>query len=177
MSSNFIPVVLKDTAGNIKTADSAELDYIAYQAGVYSTLATGLNSGDLSNTNLDSGTYIGAFVDTFYNEAVGTHPASSLSTGSITTKLYKVVDATPVDLDAASAFRRPVADSNGPIDLSIPSMDALGETIMSRIQGREFPGSFRLSTTSPSGDSSWSEYISDVFSDTNTNGTVNSYSI
>jgi hypothetical protein len=177
MSSNFIPVVLKDTAGNIKTADSAELDYIAYQAGVYSTLATGLNSGDLSNTNLDSGTYVGAFVDTFYNEAVGTHPASSLSTGSITTKLYQVIDATPVDLDAASAFRRPVADSNGPIDLSISSMDALGETIMSRIQGREFPGSFRLSTTSPSGDSSWSEYISDVFSDTNTNGTVNSYSI
>ena len=177
MSSNFIPVVLKDTAGNIKTADSDELDYIAYQAGIYATLAPGIKSGDLTNNNLDSGTYIGAFVDTFYNEAVGTHPASSLSTGSITTKLYQVVDASAVDLDADSAFRRPITDSDGPKDLSIPTMDALGEEIMSRIQGRELPGSFRLSTTSPSGDSSWSEYISDAFSDTNTNGTVNSYSI
>ena len=177
MSQSSTPVVLKDNNGNLKRASSSDVNYLAHQAGLY--LATDTDSATSITLNVEGETFdnlIGSFVDTFYEQPVGTHPASSLTVGTTTTKLYQRQET--VETDELSAFRRPVVDSDsGTVirDMNSTTMATLGNSLLSIIETQEYPGAYRLSASAPSAD--WTASISDVFSDTTSDGAVTSYTI
>jgi hypothetical protein len=178
MSINSNPIVLKDTNGNLKEASQTDLEYMAFQAGL--RISSDVDSTQPYAINTDAttdDTLIGSFVDTFYNEPVGTHDGSSLTTGSTTTFLYQR-ESNEISTDELSTFRRPVADSDSGtsiVDMGDASMTTLSRELMKILQGDEMPGAFRLSSSAPSAD--WSASLPNVFSDTTTDGNVTSYSI
>ena len=178
-----LPIIQKDASGNLQRATSTNENYLAYQAGLRfaerGTLGPTAIKSSITIAHRDSA--IGSYTDTFYNEAVGTHPGSSLSIGSTTTTLYQLKGdsasgAVKLDDQSTGLFRRPVYESDGNIfDMDSDAMDGIGQSLMSIIQSNEYPRSQRLAASAPSGD--WSATLSNVFSDTTTDGTVTQYSI
>jgi hypothetical protein len=178
-----LPIIQKDTSGNLQRATSTNENYLAYQAGLRfasrGTLGPTAIKSSITIAHRDSA--IGSYTDTFYNEAVGTHPGSSLSIGSTTTTLYQLQGdsasgAVKLDDQSTGLFRRPVYESDGNIfDMDSDAMVGIGQSLMSIIQSNEYPGSQRLAASAPSGD--WSATLSNVFTDTTTDGNVTQYSI
>ena len=153
---------------------STEENYLAYVIGK-DNLAADSGVGGITLTSTGN-TSIGSFVDTFYNEAVGTHPASAITSGSTTTTLYQK-DGTA----SIGGGLRPVGfedDSN-----SVPSlyefpdsdMNVLARRINSRIATSSYPGLYKLGSSSPGAD--YAIHISGAFSDTQTDGTTVPYNI
>ena len=123
--------------------------------------------GNLTSTADSSTDSVGSYTDTFYNEAIGTHPGTSLSVGSVTTKLHMMVDS--ADASPANVFV--AADSNGDIyEMDSASVIKLGTRLAEQMHSNEFTGSFRLGSTAPNAD--YSIWDSVVFSDTLTNSTT-----
>ena len=80
MSSN-IPLKLEGTNGDLQEMTSTEENYLAYVVGKDNLVGTSNDVSDITLTSAGN-TTIGSYVDTFYNQAVGTHPASSITGGS-----------------------------------------------------------------------------------------------
>ena len=81
------PLKLRDVSGNIQELTTSEENYIAYQIGLHLGSADSAEVGSLNKSA--SGTNIGLFTNTFFNEPVGTHPSTSISSGSTTTNIYQ----------------------------------------------------------------------------------------
>ena len=90
MSSN-VPLKLQGTNGDLQEMNSTEENYLAYVVGKDALAASAGGTNLVSDITLTStgGTSIGSFVDTFNNQAVGTHPASAITSGSTTTTVYQ----------------------------------------------------------------------------------------
>ena len=170
---NSRPVKIKNALGDLQRFTAPEEDFIAYRASLQ--LAND-DSSNVAQIGTFSGTNIGSFTDTFFNEAVGTHPGSALSTGSSVTTLYQI---TGTDLDSADAnFRTPINVNNvaGKIaEFSQAEWGDLSNRLAKIIMTNEYPGTFRLGSSAPSGD--YSVHLNNVFSDTQTDGTTVNYSI
>jgi hypothetical protein len=178
MSAFFksIPLALKNDSGDFQGISVASEEWFGYQAGIKVVESFANKSSRYNGSvaaNATSSTSIGSFTDTFYNEAIGTHPASALSTGSTTTTIYQLDDSAAIpynDLPIA-------ADSSGNLhQMSNVAFLRWSTRVAEELHSNEYPGlSFRVATSAPSGD--WKKWDSDVFSDTLTNGTANTYSI
>ena len=170
------PLKINNVGGTeIKEFTTAEENYIAYQIGLH--LAADSANGDASISTNSSHTSIGTYTNTFFNEPVGTHPSTSISSGSTTTTLYQNQTSaietdsdvlTPVmwvDSGGQTGFKEmPAADLNSAVDRYI-----------STIFTNSYPGSFQLASSSPGPD--YSVWISSVFTDTRTDGTSVAYNI
>ena len=97
--------------GDLKRLSSTEENYLSYLVGTH-LIET---SGDVGNITLTStgNTSIGSYLDTFLQQAVGTHPASAITSGSTQTTLYQVAGTAS---EADSDFRKPIAYYNPPTD-------------------------------------------------------------
>jgi hypothetical protein len=182
MPTNARPIVLKDAAGNLKQASQTDMEYLAYQAGRWHADVGQSYPTAIRKTTSTYTVPIGAFTNTFYEQPVGTHPASSLSVGSTTSFLYQIDGGghIPTDDQSSGGFRRPVYDSDGGIyDYSNYPLDSnsrnLASELLSIIHGEEYLGSRRLGSTAPSAD--YTEVVSAVFEDTNTDSSVTTYNI
>lgn len=177
------PIIQKDASGNLQRATSTNENYLAYQAGLrFAERGTaGPTAIKSSITIAQRDSDIGSFTNTFYNEAVGTHPATSLSLGTLSTTLYQLEGdsasgSVKLDDQISGLFRRPIYESDGSIvDMDSVAMESLGDRIMAVMQSNEYPGSQRLAASAPSAD--WSATLSNIFTDTNTIGNVTQYSI
>lgn len=181
-----IPLTLSGSGADVKAIPETQEKWYAAQAGYYT--AQGQAIGDSAyygtllvdtslSTNYDS---VGTYVDTFYNEAVGTHPGSSISIGSVATTIYQSRDS----VDAFNAFWQthshlPVAaDSNGDwFEMDSAAFLRWGTRLAELNHTHELTGNFRLATSGAFPTGYDEEFISDVFSDSLTNGGGNSYSI
>ena len=113
-----------------------------------------------SSTNADS---VGVMHDTFYEQAIGTHPGSALSTGSISYHLYQIQDSEGSFPSSSPVFM--VADSDGNLwEMNDSEQVSLGARLNERLHGNELGGSFRMATAAPSSD--WDLWESGVFEDT-----------
>ena len=159
--------------GDIQRFTRDEEHWLAYQASLRLMMDDSTAPYQLSTL---SGNSIGSFTDTFFNEAVGTHPGSSITTGSTVTTVYQ---RTGSDLDSADAnFRTPINVNNvaGKIaEFSQAEWGDLANRLAKIIMTNEYPGTFRLGSSAPSGD--YSVHLNNVFSDTQTDGTTVNYSI
>ena len=167
--------------GDLKRLSTSEENYLAYLIG---TDHISDSDGDplIGNLTLTSSgnSNVGSFVDTYFNEAVGTHPASSITSGSTTTTLYQKSGV----VTETSNFRRPVAYFRPPTDgsgnegvyeMADSDLNLFVDRLNGRIAQSDYNSAYRLGTTSPG--SGWNTYMSNVFSDTITGSTVNNYNI
>lgn len=161
------PLKLKDANGNIQELTTTEENYIAYQVGLHLSTADSAEVGSLNRAT--TGATVGTYSNTFFNQAVGTHPSTSITTGTTNTVIYQTT-GTAAETD--SDVFRPImwVDSGSQTGFKMmPDVDlnAAVDRYLSKIFTNEYPGSYRLSTSAPSGD--WAEQQT-AFIDTRTDG-------
>ena len=166
------PLRLEGSDGTMKEMTTAEENYLAYQAGLYlADLTTGAVA-TLTTTSTGA-TSIGTYTDTFFNEAVGTTAAQGITSGSTATTIYQKSGSV-----SETGIVRPL-QWDGTLD-GIQQMDdtdwnAQILRIMTTIFTNQYPGTFRLGSSSPGAD--YSVFITTAFSDTQTDGTTVNYNI
>ena len=74
------PLKLRDGDGNIQELTIAEENYLTYLIGLHLAADSANGIGGITTNSGD--TSIGIYTDTFFNEPVGTHPSTSISSGS-----------------------------------------------------------------------------------------------
>ena len=166
-----IPVTLDDSQnGSIRQLSEANEDWFAYLAAEalsveYPEVSDRYNKS-LTLSPINS-SLIGSFTDTFYNEPVGTHPATSISEGTTTTNLYQMNDsASPAVVYSHTPFPL-VTDSSGDIfEMPDDAIQEFGNRIAGLVAVNQFAGAFRISSTSPG--PGWSIWIDSAFTDTRT---------
>ena len=161
------PLKLKDANGNIQELTTTEENYIAYQVGLHLSTADSAEVGSLNRAT--TGDTVGTYSNTFFNQAVGTHPSTSITTGTTNTVIYQT-NGTAAETDA-NVFR-PImwvdsASETGFKMMPDVDLNAAVDRYLSKIFTNEYPGSYRLSTSAPSGD--WTEQQT-AFIDTRTDG-------
>ncbi len=163
---------LKDTSGNMQVMTSAEELYVAYK--VAESLAAAYATSDAGSLTIGAGDWsIGNYVNTFFNENVGTHPGTSITSGSTTTTFRQVSSATvptgirPVTWDGTATGIKELTDAE---------MNTVADRLLSHMMLNEWAGvNFRVSSTTPTG---YSSHQASVVSDTQSgNGAVTNYSI
>ena len=162
------PLKLKDANGNIQELTTTEENYIAYQVGLHLSTADSAEVGSLNRAT--TGDTVGTYSNTFFNQAVGTHPSTSITTGTTNTVIYQT-NGTAAETDA-NVFK-PImwVDSASETGFKMmPDID-LNEAVdryLGKIFTNEYPGSYRLAASAPSSD--WTEQQT-AFIDTRTDGT------
>ena len=161
------PLKLKDANGNIQELTTTEENYIAYQVGLHLSTADSAEVGSLNRAT--TGDTVGTYSNTFFNQAVGTHPSTSITTGTTNTVIYQT-NGTAAETDA-NVFR-PImwvdsASETGFKMMPDVDLNTAVDRYLSKIFTNEYPGSYRLSTSAPSGD--WTEQQT-AFIDTRTDG-------
>lgn len=173
------PLKLKDTADFQRMQDSSngDLNYLAFRAGEeIASTATSTTRGMLQTTTASR--YVGLYVDTFLDSAVGTYPAQATSQIALTT-LYQNFGSDSNGSLGPSIARRPVrtADSDGQMvirEISPTSQEAneLRDRLTSILHTNEYPGSFKLASTNPNSNN-YDVWESNAFVDTRTSGNIN----
>ena len=167
------PLKLKDSDGSLQRLDTSEKNYIAYLVGEHLKDQT---IGDIKLGTPANSNTIGSFVDTYYNEVDGTHPASQITSTQVTTYLSQ---DNQTATETGSDWTLPVGfeDSNNTIhEMNNTNFTSLVDEINGIIVKNEYPSSFRLADSPPSAD--WSVHIDSAWDDTiNTGDTVNTYKI
>ena len=168
--------------GDLKRLSSTEENYLSYLVGLH-LIEDDSDTGNITLVSSGNNS-IGSFTDTFFNQPDGTHPASSITSGTTTTELYQV--AGPAD-ETDSDVRRPVGYYNPPVDgsesigsegiyeMADSDFNILVERINGRIAQSDYLGQFYLGSSPPSGD--YNVFINNVFSDTINDSTVTNYNI
>lgn len=177
--SKSIPVAFYtgSTNGDFKQISTTNENFYAYAGGQgivndnSSVSSRFHNSLTTTNTALDSA--IGSYTDTFYTDPVGTHSGSSLNSGSTTTTLYQMKDSDGFGhYGESNRPNKPVAvDSSGDIwEMDSAAFTRLGVRVAEVKNTNDYPGTFYLSSTQPSGD--YRKWIDVVFTDTRAAGDV-----
>lgn len=170
---------LEGTSGNLKEMTVAEEAYIAYQVAAYlasSTHWSNSDTGTIINSTDIANQPVGSFSDTYYNQAIGTHPGSSLTTGTTTTTLKQNTTARietglvyPIYWDIGN-----VSEQTGVHEMTSSDFDTVCDRILAYIMANEWPGSLRIATSTPA---DYELFRSSVFSDTRADGTVGTYNL
>lgn len=170
-----LPLKILNSSGDLKQLTSLEEELFANEGGLalvgaYPTVSDRYG-GSITLTNTADDSAIGVYKDTFYTVPIGTHPGTSISSGSTTTTVRQMTD---------SAYEIPftgvvptliVADSDGHLhDMDSASYNALAKRVNEIVQTQEGVGTFRLSATQPT--SEYEKWIDTVFTDTLTNGST-----
>lgn len=161
------PLKLNGTGGDLKEMTTTEENYLAYQAGLQ--LAAMLDNDISALDPSVGGTAIGSYTNTFYNEAIGTHPGTSLSIGSTVTTLYQNTGTA-----SETGITRPCTFTVAGVridETNDTNFNNIVDRLISTIMTNEYPGVYRLASSSPGAD--WDVHISNALVDTRANGTVN----
>lgn len=179
------PVFIDTATGDLKIVDSDALDFVAYKAGVIlSNSWRGLTLNGRRNGSLALSTNgfpvhtVGIVDDTYFNQPVGTHPGSLITSNTLTTELLQAIDS-DTSLGGGFTDERIVGwrTSNGSLqELADSDMDIFIDRIIERIWVKEYPSSFRVSETTPAG-GTWANFIPNAFSDTRQGATTKQYSV
>jgi hypothetical protein len=165
------PIKLEGGTGDLKEMTTGEEAWLAYQCGLQ--LAAAATSDVAALTTSAGGTSIGSYANTFFNEAVGTHPGSSITTGTTTTTVYQ---NTGTATEAGADFHRPIRwNGTGFEEMDNTELNALVDRLLGLVFVNNYPGDYQLSSSSPGG--TYDTHIAGVFSDTRTDGTTVSYNI
>ena len=176
MSKSSIPLKLTNSGVDLHEFAPAEENYLAYLVGqqIVSSAADTIGNLSLSSTGA---TAIGSFVDTFFNEPTGTHPASQITSSETTTTIHQKSGTAD---ESGANFKRPVGyysqvDAPGLYEMVDADLDALANRVISKLVELDYPGSFKLATGSPGVD--YSVFIDSIFSDTQADGTSVPYHV
>ena len=167
------PLKLNGTAGDLKEMTTTEENYLAYLAGLQ--LAAMASSDVSALTTSSGGTSIGSYTNTFFNQAVGTHDGTNITSGSATTTLYQ---NTGTASEASVDFHRPIrwAGSGNIEEHDNTEFNSVTDRLLSTIFTNDYPGVYKLAASSPGAD--WDVHLASVFTDTQSLGvTAATYNI
>ena len=163
---------LKDSASaDFVEFSSTEENYIAYQAGLQLASDDSSDVGSLAFGIHGTQNNIGSFTNTAYDSAVGTGGNDSFLTFTTTTTPIRQTIGTVTP--SGTNYRIPVTqrDSDGQRiiqEMSDADEDSLLTRIGSRIFTSDYPGSYKLATSTPAG--GYTLALSDVTTDTRADG-------
>tara|TARA_B110000977_G_scaffold34471_1_gene46078 strand:- start:16740 stop:18038 length:1299 start_codon:yes stop_codon:yes gene_type:complete len=169
-----------DANGNLTKITHAEENYIAYQIGLrFSTGATALAGTTQAGLKASgTGTTVGTLTNTSFDDAVGSHDGSITTTSTTVT----LKQTTGTAGETGADFHKPMIfdrSATGDVVALKAANDTELNTIVDRILlktfANEHPGCRRLAASSPGGD--WTAGLSNVFTDTRTDGTSINYTI
>jgi hypothetical protein len=173
-----VPLKLRDSAAptELQSFTSTEENYLAYQAGLQ--LSTGSDVADLYLTDTGTNYIIGSFTNTAYDQSVGTGGNNVALTTTTTTTNVRQRRGTVST--SGSDFRIPVKQAIESNQIKLREMnssdrDTLVDRLLSRIFTSDYPGTYKLATSAPSGD--YTEYLSNVMTDTRADGASLQYNI
>jgi len=123
---------------------------------------------------------IGTFTDTFYNQAVGTHPGTSLNSSVTTTPLFQCYDSSSsVDYlnfpntTGAQRARLIALDSDGDFrELDSAQTIAFGKRLLETSLSNEYVGAWRIGSSTP-GNGIWEKWNNNAFTDTTSTASTN----
>ena len=170
------PLKINNVGGTeIKQLTTAEENYVAYQIGLHLAASSAGDVGSIS-TNA-AHTSIGSYTNNFYNEPVGTHPSTSITSGSTTTTLYQNQGTgAETDSDVLSPLMWvDSASQTGFKEMPDADLNEAVDRYLTTIFTNDYPGVFKLGSSSPGPD--YSVWLSSVFTDTRTDGTSVAYNI
>ena len=170
-----VPIKLSDTNGNLKEMTTTEEAYLSYQAGLHLAAQAQTAVAALTTSN-SSSTNIGTYSNTFFNQAIGTHPGSGISTGTTNTVLYQK-SGTPAT--NGGDFHRPITwddDNTATDEFTDANMNTLLARLSAVVFANNYPGTYKLASSTPGSD--YDEHLADVFTDTQaSNGSTITHSI
>jgi hypothetical protein len=165
------PLKLEGTGGDLKEMTTAEEYYLAYQAGLQLAAMATTDIAALDPTA--GGTTIGSYANTFYNQAVGTHPGSSLSIGTTTTTLYQNTGTA-----SETGITRPIRFTSAGTrvdEFNDTNYNEIVDRLLPIIMANEYPGTYRLASSTPG--AAWDTHIASVFTDTRQGAATITYNI
>ena len=195
-----IPLTLKGTGADLRPLTATEEETLAIFAEKY--VVDNHPASNLGTVDDDARNYhgsidryatrvadsdmvqIGSFTNTFYNQAVGTHPGTSLSSSTTTTPLFQCRDSSARDslshidypTQSGSLASRIVAvDSDGNIrEMDSVHTIAFGKRMLEYSLSEERIGAFRIGTTNPAASQggTWETWNSSAFIDTTSSVTT-----
>ena len=176
MIKSSIPLKSINSGQDLHELQPIEENYLEYCVGQHLIAAPAADVGNIS-LNSTGATSIGAFVDSFFNETVGTHPASQITSSETTTAVYQKIGTAS---EAGSDFKRPIGYYS---NVSVPGfyemvdedLNLLAKRVITKLVSLDYPGTFKLAATSPGSD--YNIFINNIFSDTQTDGTTVPYSV
>ena len=160
----------------ITTGVDNEYNYLAYLAGLELETASGTYSesvlGSLGKTLQSLDLSIGTFTNTRRDGDVGDHGSSALNITTTNTVVYQQ-DAT---YSEPSNFRHPlyqheVSNLTRIQEFNDADQLELGETLAGIIYANNYPGTFKIATSTPSG--GYTVAVSNFLQDTRADGTTN----
>lgn len=179
-----VTLKLKDSA-DYQDFSSTDENYLAYRAGLqyanYDSAEFG-SLGFLSSGDTNTDRLVGTFANTEYNNAVGVGANPDASTFLFSTTLSNIYQTKSelVGPTLDSDHRLPIYqyDSDGQKiirEFNDSDQVALGIKLNTRIFTSDYPGSYKLASSAPSGD--YAVALSDVITDTRTDGHSLQYNI
>ena len=165
------------SGSDVQEITTAEHNYLAYLAGLELETASGTYSesvlGSLGKTN-QGGTdlSIGTFTNTRRDGDVGDHGSSALNITTTNTVVYQQDAA----YSEPSNFRHPLYQHEVSNRIRIQEFNdadqlELGETLAGIIYANDYPGTFKIATSTPSG--GYTVAVSNFLQDTRADGTTN----
>ena len=178
-----VPLKLKDSDGaELAEFSSSEENYLAFLTGQHMAGFGAGTPGTLTTTESGVTTNIGSITDTKYDQSVGHSTGNGLQTITTTTSslLQAAGSIASATTRAYSNFRLPIMqrDSDGQRlirEMNDSDMDSLVTRIRNRIFVSDYPSTFRLGSSTPSG--TYSTYLTGIASDTRTDGTNIAFNI
>jgi hypothetical protein len=174
-----VPLKLKDSASaDFVQFSSTEENYLAYQAGLHLASGDSSDVGSLALSVHGSENLIGNLTDTSYDQPVGTGGDNVSLTFSTTTTPIRQTKGTLTP--SGSNNRLPVMqrDSDGQRvirEMNDSDMSVLLDRINTRIFTSDYPGTYKLATSTPTG--GYTLDVANVTTDTRTDGTSNQYNL
>ena len=168
-------IKLNGTGGDIKEMTTAEEAYIAYQVSTYLASASWVNTdvGTIINSTDTNQQPIGVFTNTFFNQGVGTHPGTSISSGSTAYTLKQQAGTR-----AETGLTYPISWSStgnvGINQMTSAELDSVCDRILAYIMTNQWAGIMAIATTTPT---NYTLFRSSVFSDTRADGTNTVYNL
>lgn len=165
------PIKLEGGSGDLKEMTTGEEAWLAYQCGLQ--LASMADTDTAALTTTSGGTDIGTYTNTFFNEAVGTHPGTSITSGSTATTLYQNAGSAT---EAGSDFHRPIHWNTDKFEeMDDTELNTFVDRLLGLTFANDYPGNYQLASSSPG--ATYDTHIAGVFSDTRTDGTTVTYNI
>ena len=174
-----VPLKLKDSASaDFVEFSSTEENYLAYQAGLQLASGDSSDVGSLAFNIHGTENLIGNLTDTAYDDPVGTGGDNVILTFTTTTTPIRQTNGTITP--SGSNNRLPIMqrDSDGQRvirEMNDSDMNVLLDRINTRIFTSDYPGTYKLATSTPTG--GYTIDLSAVTTDTRTDGTSNQYNL
>ena len=159
-----VPFKLKTSDSDFQDFSSTEENYLAFEVGRQYAIYDSSKGGSLGFDS-SGGRAVGTLTNTTYDSSIGAHVNVTLT--STSTNIYQ--NLSTADSIGASLHRIPVYqnDSSGQFvirEFNDSDRNTLADRLNSRIFTSDYPGSYKLGSSAPSGD--YSIALSNVMTDT-----------